>query len=139
MRVVVDPNVLVSALISSAGPSREIVDAWALGRFELVASSALLGELRDVLERPRFRRWVALDIALDFIAGLQDAALVVEDAPTQPGLTADPGDDYLVALARAAAADFLVSGDHHLTGLVDPIPPVLTPRQFRDRLLEGSA
>jgi predicted nucleic acid-binding protein len=47
--------------------------------------------------------------------------------------------DYLVALARAVAADFLVSGDHHLTGLVDPVPPVLTPREFRDRLLGGSA
>jgi predicted nucleic acid-binding protein len=44
-----DPNVLVSAPISSAGPPREIVEAWALGRFELVASPALLGELGDVL------------------------------------------------------------------------------------------
>ncbi len=96
MRAVLDPNVLGSALISSAGPSREIVDAWALGRFELVASPVLLGELGDVLARPRFRRWVAIDVARDFIAGLTDAALVVEDAPTQVGLTADPGDDDLV-------------------------------------------
>jgi putative PIN family toxin of toxin-antitoxin system len=137
VRVVLDPNVLVSALISSAGPSREIVDEWVLGRFVLVASPALLGELTDVLARPRFRRWVAIDIARDFIAGLKDAAVVVEDPPAQVGLTADPGDDYLVALARAAGADFLVSGDRHLTGLVDPVPPVLTPRQFRDRLLKS--
>jgi putative PIN family toxin of toxin-antitoxin system len=85
VRVVLDPNVLVSALISSAGPSREIVDAWAHERFELVASPALLGELGDVLARPRFRRWVAIDVARDFIAGLTDAALVVEDAPAQVG------------------------------------------------------
>ncbi len=64
MRVVVDANVLVSALISKAGPSRAIV----------------------------------------------------------------------VSLARAARADYVVSGDRHLTGLVDPLPPVLTPRQFLELL-----
>jgi predicted nucleic acid-binding protein len=74
-------------------------------------------------------------VAADFIAGLEDAAFILDDPPSQPGLTADPDDDYLVALARDAAADFLVSGDRHLTGLVDAVPPVLTPRQFRDRLL----
>jgi len=52
VRAVLDPNVLVSALISPAGPPREIVGAWMQGRFDLVASPALLGELRDVLERP---------------------------------------------------------------------------------------
>ncbi len=55
-----------------------------------------------------------------------------------PGLTADPDDDYLVALARAAGADYLVSGDRHLLELTDPEPPVLTPREFL-ALLEGGA
>jgi len=136
VRVVLDPNVLVSSLISSVGPSRQIVDAWMGDRFELVVSPLLLGELRDVLARPRFRRWVAIDVVSDFITGLADAALVIADAPAQTGLTADPDDDYLVALARAGDADFLVSGDRHLTDLVDPVPPILTPRQFRDRLLD---
>jgi len=135
VRVVLDPNVLISAVISSAGHSRQIVDAWVQGRFELVVSPALLGELGDVLRRPRFRRWVSLDVVSEFLGGLEDSALVLDDAPAQPGLTSDPADDYLVALAREAGADFLVSGDQHLTGLVDALPPVLTPRQFRDRLL----
>lgn len=108
------------------------------GRFELVASSLLLGELRDVVSRPRFRRWVSLSVAGDFIAGLEDAALVLADPSSQPGLTPDPDDDYLVVLARDANADFLVSGDQHLTGLVDAVPPALTRRQFRDRLLLGT-
>ena len=69
-------------------------------------------------------------------AAFEDSALVLGDAPAQPGLTADPDDDYLVALAREAGADFLVSGDQHLTGLVDAVPPVLTPRQFRDQLVD---
>jgi predicted nucleic acid-binding protein len=51
-----------------------------------------------------------------------------------PKLLADPDDDYLVALARAGGADYLVTGDQHLTGLQDPRSPVLTPRELFDRL-----
>lgn len=134
MRAVLDPNVLVAALISPTGPPREILTAWRQGRFELVASPALLGELRDVLARPKFRRWVSAATATEYVAGLADAALVIDDPSAQPGLSPDPDDDYLITLARADHADCLVSGDRHLTGLADPSPPVLTPRQFLDRL-----
>lgn len=138
MRVVLDPNVLVSALISPAGPPREILTAWTQGRFDPIASPALLDELRDVLARARFRRWVSAAIAAEYVDGLTDAALVIDDPPAQPGLSPDPDDDYLVTLARASNADYLISGDRHLTGLADPNPPVLTPRQFVDRLTEAS-
>ena len=50
------------------------------------------------------------------------------------GLTPDPGDDYLVALARAAKVHVLVSGDPHLSELKQARPPVLTPRAFLRRL-----
>ena len=132
MRVVLDANVLVSAAISAAGPPPQIVAAWIGGRFELVASPLLLEELRDVLDRPRFRRWVSTATAANFIDGLTEDADVIDDPPAQPGLSPDPDDDYLIALARAAQADYLVSGDRHLLDLADPDPPVLTPRQFLD-------
>lgn len=134
MRVVLDANVLVSAVISQAGPPRQIVNAWVDGRIELVASPALLDELSDVLDRPRFRRWVSIATATEFIDGLAEDAVIVDDPPAQPGLTADPDDDYLIALALTAQADYLVSGDRHLLDLTDPVPPVLTPRQFLDLL-----
>jgi predicted nucleic acid-binding protein len=56
VREVLDPNVLVSALISDAGLARQIIDAWARERFELVVSPALLGELGEVSVRPRLGR-----------------------------------------------------------------------------------
>jgi predicted nucleic acid-binding protein len=61
---------------------------------------------------------------------------LIDDPPARPGLSPDPDDDYLVALARAGAADYLVSGDRHLLGMADPEPPVLTPRQFHDLLTQ---
>jgi predicted nucleic acid-binding protein len=59
--------------------------------------------------------------------------MLVDDPSSQPGLTPDPGDDYLVALARKAAAECIVSGDAHLTQRADAEPPALTPREFLDR------
>lgn len=52
MRVVLDPNVLVSAAISPAGPPRQILTAWTNERFDLIVSPAVLDELADVLARP---------------------------------------------------------------------------------------
>jgi putative PIN family toxin of toxin-antitoxin system len=91
VRAVLDPTVLVSALISTAGPPRQIISAWVDGRFELVASPALLTELRDVLGRPKFRRWVSSATATDFVHGFQEAALVIDDPPpSPPRLSPDP-------------------------------------------------
>lgn len=134
MRVVLDPNVLVSAAISTAGPPRQIINAWSDGRFDLIASPALLDELRDVLARPKLRRWISEELASEFIAGLAEDAINLDDPHALPGASPDPDDDYLIALARAAGADYLVSGDHHLLDLTNPDPPVLTPRQLAELL-----
>jgi putative PIN family toxin of toxin-antitoxin system len=126
--------VLVSAAISAAGPPRQIVTAWVDARFELVASPALLDELAGVLARPKFRRWIGHAVARELVDGLADDATVIDDPPALSGVSPDPDDDYLIALARAANADYLVSGDRHLLELEGADPPVLTPRQFLDPL-----
>jgi predicted nucleic acid-binding protein len=61
-------------------------------------------------------------------------ATAVPDPPPIAGLTPDPGDDYLVVLARASGAKILVSGDRHLVDLEAPTPPVLSPREFLEFL-----
>jgi putative PIN family toxin of toxin-antitoxin system len=134
VRVVLDPNVLVSAAISAAGPPRLIVTSWVEERIEVVVSPALLDEAREVLARPKFRRWISNALATEFVDGLAQDALIVDDPPALPGVSPDRDDDYLVALARAAGADYLVSGDRHLLDLTDPEPPVLSPRQFLEML-----
>lgn len=134
LRVVCDPNVLISARLSPRGAPAKVLSAWTDGRLELVVSPGLLVELTGVLERPKFRRWMTIDETRGFVEALRVAAVVIHDPPVLAGVTPDPKDDYLVALARAAGADRLISGDPHLTGLADADPPVVTPRAFVDQL-----
>jgi len=134
-RAVLDPNVLVSAFISQRGGSPDrIVRAWREGAFELVVSPQLIAELTDVLGRPKFALQAEHGRAEAYVAGLAGDAIHVDDPRDPPAVSPDAGDDYLIALARAARADVIVSGDSHLTRLVDPTPAVLTPREFAERL-----
>jgi uncharacterized protein len=134
-RAVLDPNVLISAFISKRGGSPDrIVRAWREGAFELVLSPQLIAELTDVLARPKFALQAAGGRGEAYIAGLVGDAIQVDDPPDPPAASPDRGDDYLIARARAARADVIVSGDSHLTQLTGVIPPVLTPRQFIEQL-----
>jgi putative PIN family toxin of toxin-antitoxin system len=134
VRVVLDPNVLVSAAISPGGAPREIINAWTSERFELIASPALLDELADVLARPKFQRFITTAVAVTFVDGLATDATILTDPPDPPTVSRDRDDDYLIALARTAGADYLVAGGRDLLDLPDPDPLVLTPRQFLDIL-----
>jgi uncharacterized protein len=132
-RVVLDCNVFVSALLSPKGGPGQILDQWADGGFDLIVSPLLLAELKKVLSRPKFHASID-SVHIDaLLTGLIEDAVLVDDPPQQPGVTPDPGDDYLVALAQEAGAQCIVSGDAHLTELGDVSPQVLTPRGF----LEG--
>lgn len=133
MRLVIDPGVLVSALISPLGPPAELWQAIRAGRAQLVASPRLLSELAGVLEREKFRRYVELDEVHRFVAEVSDLADSRSDPDPGAPITRDPDDDFLVALAQVARVDAIVSGDGDLTEMTDLDPPVLTPRQ----VLEG--
>ncbi len=138
LRVVLDPGVLISALLSGEGPPGQVVDRWRAGEFDLVVSPKLLDEPERVLLRPKFEPYVTEADARKFVRALSDAGVTVADPPTESGLTRDPGDDYLVSLARAARADVLVSGDPHLTEVAGLRPAAITPRAFLERLANDS-
>ena len=135
-----DTNVLVAAAIAPRGTCGHLLDAAIDGRWTLVLSPKLVSELDTVLARDKFRRWLSLEDAHRLVAGVQGLAVVVADPPvSSTQVTADPKDEFVVALARVASVVALVSGDPHLTGLLDPDPRVLTPAAFRDRLAAGDA
>lgn len=130
-RAVLDPNVLISALLSPSGSPAALVARWLAGEFELVVSEQLLAELRRALVYPKLRSRITPEEAMAFIDLLGRTATSVEDPATPPRRSRDPGDDYLLALAQASAA-ILVTGDQDLFALVDV--PVLSPAAFLERL-----
>lgn len=94
-----------------------------------------MSELEAVLRRTKFRRWLSEQEAARFVSDPRVVADVVPDPPASPDRqTADPKDEYLVALSHVADVAALISGDPHLTELVDLHPPVLTPAAFLERL-----
>lgn len=112
MRVVIDTNLLVSALIAGGAPSR-LLDAARAGVFELCISEALLAELLDVLGRShmagRLQR-AGLDGA-STVEDLRKMALVVVPAAVSQVVASDPDDDHVLAAAVAAGAELIASGD----------------------------
>jgi putative PIN family toxin of toxin-antitoxin system len=135
-RVVLDPNVLISAFITPRGASAQLLVELRTGAFELITSPELMRELRSVLLRDKFRPYatvVEVEAFLDLIR--ETSTSMTDPEPSGPSLSEDPGDEYLIALAREARADALVSGDPHLLKMRARIP-VRSPREFLD-LLEG--
>jgi putative PIN family toxin of toxin-antitoxin system len=134
-RVVLDPGVLVSSLITPAGAPATLWRAVLDERLEIIICPHLLAELAGVLERPKFRRYFSVEESRAFVAEVARRGHVLPDPVDAPKVSRDPDDDYLVALARVAGVRALVSGDRDLTEMVDPDPPVLTPAQAVDQLL----
>jgi uncharacterized protein len=134
LRVVIDPGVLIAALISPKGAPRALLRAWIDGAFELVVSPALISELQRVLKRDKFRSYVSLRDAEAYVGLLRRFATLAPDVEPLSRLSPDPGDEYLLSLAAAQAVDYLISGDPHLTGIKRSPIPILTPRTIVDRL-----
>lgn len=130
-RAVFDPNVLIAAALSPDGAPADCLRAHADGRFDLIVSERLLGELAEVLARDRFRRYLSVDQAERLVAALRRDALLCPDPSEPPPVPSpDPKDDYLLSLAHVQNAHVLVSGDTHLLGLRLPTLRIVTPREF---------
>jgi putative PIN family toxin of toxin-antitoxin system len=116
MRVILDTNVLLSGILSPLGAPAELLYAWERKIFTLVACDALIAEFRDVAGRPFFRVRLRASVAELLAAGLRDFSLYCRDLPSSP-IAPDPKDSYLLAMAEAGQADFLVTGDKELLSL----------------------
>lgn len=133
MRAVLDPNVVISGLLSPAGNAAWLLHACGQGEFELIVSAGLLAELEHALAYPKLRRHVPEADARDVLEWLRQSGTIAIDPDTGPSVRSiDPGDDYLIALAESERA-ILVSGDSDLLDLSEEIP-VHSPAQFRERL-----
>lgn len=115
MRAVIDTNVLISGLLWHGAP-HTLLERVRSGALVLVSSPALLAELADVFGRSKFdvilaRTNTSRERTLDEVYRLAE---VVEPPPLPEPVCRDPDDDEVLALAVAARAELIVSGDPDL-------------------------
>ncbi|TAM55647.1 MAG: putative toxin-antitoxin system toxin component, PIN family [Paraburkholderia sp.] len=110
MRVVLDTNILLSALISPHGSPDVIYRAWRAGRFELVTSTTQLDEMRRASRYPKLKAILQPHLVGTMINNLQRA--IVLNHLLVNIETDDPNDAFLLAMAQAGEVDYLVTGDH---------------------------
>jgi putative PIN family toxin of toxin-antitoxin system len=109
MRVVLDTNVLLSALISPHGSPDTIYRAWRAAKFEVVTSLAQLDEVRRASRYPKFQVILQPNRVGAMVNNLQ-RAVVLDRLPSDVEAD-DPNDAFLLAMAIAGKADYLVTGD----------------------------
>jgi putative PIN family toxin of toxin-antitoxin system len=135
MRVILDTNVLISAILTPESSSAGVVEHWREGKFELLTCDEHIGELRRVTRSSKIAPFIAAPLAGRLVNDVRKAAIWIAKLP-DIDLSPDPWDNFLLALAEAGSADFLVTGDkrdllalvrHGRTGIV-------TVRGFLNRL-----
>lgn len=135
MKVVLDTNILVSSLITPDSPPHRLYEAWRAGAFMLVTCDEQFEEFRRVTRHEKLRRYVEPAAAGALLNELRKLAQRIGKLP-KVKRSPDAADDYLLALAQTASADYLVTGDK--SGLLalkrHGKARIVTARQFSEML-----
>jgi uncharacterized protein len=133
LRCVVDTNVLVShALFEGSAPCSAVRRILTEG--ELLASAETLAELREVILRPKFDRYLSRQLRQEFLAELRPFITVLP-AVAAVQVCRDPRDDVFLAVAAAGDADYLLTGDQDLLALHSfQRTVIITPADFLARV-----
>jgi len=138
MRVILDTNVLLGALISPHGAPETIYRAWRASRFELVTSTAQLDELRRVSRYPILKTILPAHRVGIMVNNMQRAIVLGTLPPPPDGMNLnDPNDLFLLSMALASEADYWVTGDRRAgllqrgsagrTRIVSPVEHLFVP------------
>jgi uncharacterized protein len=129
IRVVLDTNVLVSALLQPLGPPAQVFLLTLGGTVQMCVSSSIFAEYEEVIRRPRFRRTEeTVSVALDAI---RTKALWVKPEDSVRACS-DPDDDVFLECAQASSASYLVTGNVRDFPARWGSTAVVSPRQFLD-------
>jgi putative PIN family toxin of toxin-antitoxin system len=131
MRIVIDTNVLISGVFWGGIPA-EIIQAWALRKFDVVCSAEIIDEYNGVVRR--------MNPGLDssekdrMLSFMIRRSVIVRPNHWFKIVLDDPGDDKFIDCAFHAQANLIISGDKHLLrlGKVGPIR-ILSPAEFKKR------
>ena len=114
LKVVLDTNVLISAIISD-GKSRELLKKGIANQYRIITSDLILKELETVLCRPKFK--TRQEEVNRIIHALNKTAHVVAVKTTIKAVKKDPQDDMIIETALDGEAQIIVTGDNHLLAL----------------------
>jgi len=136
LRCVIDTGVVVSALLLPRSLPRQAFDAAARGR--LLVSEATIGELDDVLRRPKFNAYLSEKRRLAFLAALLREAEMVDVVDVVTACR-DPKDNKFLELALSGQATHIITGDFDLL-VLHPFRgiAVVNPRAFLTMLADGT-
>src|SRR5260221_10441943 len=138
LRVVVDTNVIISALFFGGKPGA-VYQAGTDKKFRFVTSDALVNEFREVLSRPKFSEYFArLGKSVEnFVNAYATAADVISPASIPSGVVRDPKDEMVLACAVGGKAEYIVSGDTDLLSLnLYSDIPIVSASQFIEIIVE---
>lgn len=110
MRLLVDNNVFVSALINPNGKPAMVVDAVLDGRVGIVTSVEQVERLTEVFARPKFLRWFSAEQSAELLRSILRIAEMVEPR-RNVSASPDPEDNLILGAALAGGVDYLVTGD----------------------------
>jgi putative PIN family toxin of toxin-antitoxin system len=113
-RIVLDTNVLVSAIISKGKP-RKLLQMGIDGKYQILASMEILDELSEVLQRPKFKM-TGKDI-IRIVSALMETAKIVKVSSNLKIISNDPDDNIIINTAYDGNADYIVSGDKDVRNL----------------------
>lgn len=134
-RVVVDANVLLSALVGNPEAAPAILlEAIHDHAVEMVACPTLIAEVRETLTEPYFRALLDQGEAEQAVSAIERVAVMLNDPVDLEPVLRDSSDDYLLALARSAKAEAIVTGDKDLLDHAGLQPPAITAREATGRL-----
>ncbi|HLE74438.1 MAG TPA: putative toxin-antitoxin system toxin component, PIN family [Candidatus Bathyarchaeia archaeon] len=115
MKIVLDTNVLVSALIKTGKPRALF---FKIAEEEvLILSRSVLEEFLKVADDPRIRRYVGEDDIIAFLTVTRSVAKIVRVKSRFKVVKEDPADDIILRTAYDGKADYIVSGDNHLLSM----------------------
>lgn len=135
MKIVLDTNVFVSAVLSHGTAPDLLYQHWLSGAIEVVTSEEQLDELRRVFAYPKIAQRISSEQAKEVLDNLDADATLVASLP-EVKLSSDPDDNLILATAIAGGVDLLVSGDKkHLLPIGDAEGiPILAPQQALERI-----
>lgn len=120
IRIVLDTNLFVSALLKPGSNPDIILHLVKDEKVLLLMSDSICHEISRVLTYPKIRKRLTVsDEELKFFVQLLGAvAIITPGTLNLPPIDADPDDTKYLVCAVEGHADYIVSGDHHLTDLV---------------------